>query len=216
MQYQLKQLSFKPTMGNDNKIRIPSLGIDSVLSLAIVFTIGSCTSSSTTDAERLRDHNLQTAEAFIDAFYSFDPAELEPFFSTAKASAPKLLFYQGWADGGNYKIIDRKPCEAESSASISCAITVEDDPVLALGIDFKVTDTFTITFAGPEIDSVETKSNDQQIYYDAFDWVGKEMPEVMSGPCQGFFDGGPTPGDCARAMTEGYRRFAESDAYPQP
>lgn len=189
--------------------------IERIPILALVLSVNSCTSSSTTNSELLRGRNLQRAEAFIDAFYTFDRAELEPFFSTAAGSAPKLTFYQGWAEGGNYEIMDRRPCEAESPTKISCAITVEDDPVLALGIDFKVTDTFTITFVGTEIRSVETNSNDQQIYYDAFDWVTKEMPEVMSGPCQGFFDGGPTPGECARAMTEGYRRFAESDAYPR-
>lgn len=187
--------------------------------LALVFFLNSCASSSTTNSETLRDQNLRRAEAFIDAFYTFNDGELASFLSNAAGSAPKLAFYQGWAEGGNYRIINRRPCEAQSPTTISCAITVEDDPVLALGIDFKVTDTFTITFTGTEtgteISSVETSSNDQQIYYDAFDWVTKEMPEVMSGPCQGFFDGGPTPGDCARAMAEGYRRFAASDAYPQ-
>jgi hypothetical protein len=126
-----------------------------------------------------------------------------------------MLYYQGWAEGGNYKIVERRLCEAASSDVVRCAITVQDDPVLALDIDFHVTDTFTIGFEDGRIVSVENSSNDKQIYYDAFDWVTREMPEVMTGPCQGFFDGGPTPGDCARAMTEGYRRFAASDAYPR-
>jgi hypothetical protein len=85
---------------------------------------------------------------------------------------------------------------------------------LALKTNFNVTDTFTITFDAGQVVKVETDSNDQPIYYQAFDWVVKEMPEVMDGPCKGFFDGGPTPGDCARAMTEGYRRFAASEEYP--
>ncbi|MEJ2239918.1 MAG: hypothetical protein P8X82_16635, partial [Gemmatimonadales bacterium] len=142
-------------------------------------------------------------------------AELERLLASAPASAPAILYYQGWAEGGNYRIVERQACDAESADVVRCAVTVEDDPVLALNIDFNVTDTFTIGFDGARIVSVETSSNDQQIYYDAFDWVTREMPEVMSGPCQGFFDGGPTPGDCARAVTEGYRRFAASDAYPR-
>ena len=80
--------------------------------------------------------------------------------------------------------------------------------MLALGIDFNVTDTFKISFADGEITSVETSSDDLQIYHDAREWVMKELPELIEQPCQGFFDDGQTPGDCVRAMTEGYRRFA--------
>ena len=185
-----------------------------VLTLGLI--VGACTDSPDADSQELSSQNLNSAEALIDAFYSFDPAKLKPLLTSAEVSVPAITFYQGWAEGGNYKIVERQPCKAESADVINCSITVEDDPVLALNIDFNVTDTFTITFSGTEIVSVETNSNDQQIYYDAFDWVTKEMPEVMGGPCQGFFDGGPTPGDCARAMTEGYRRFAASDAYPHP
>lgn len=182
--------------------------------LTLGLFISSCTHSPAADSQKLPRQNLQSAEALIDAFYSFDPAELKPFLSSAEGSAPAVTYYQGWADGGNYKIVERQSCKAESAIVISCSITVEDDPVLALNIDFNVTDTFTITFSGTKIVSVETNSNDQQIYYDAFNWVTEEMPDVMNGPCQGFFNGGPTPGDCARAMTEGYRRFTASDAYP--
>ena len=182
---------------------------------AFAFLMGACSDARDTASPAPLDQNLRSAEALIDAFYAFIPGDLEPLLSSAQGSAPEIMFYQGWAEGGNYRIVDRQPCKAESASVISCSITVEDDPVLALNIDFNVTDTFAITFSGTEIVSVKTSSNDQQIYYDAFDWVTKEMPEVMSGPCQGFFNGGPTPGDCARAMTEGYRIFAQSDAYPK-
>jgi len=169
--------------------------------------------ASTTEAPSTGAQNLQAAEAIIDAFYSFNPDKLAPLLADAKESAPALLFYQGWAEGGNYKIINRAPCVADTESSVRCGITVEDDPVLALKLDFKVTDTFTITFDGDKVAAVETSSNDKPIYTQAFEWVVKESPEVMTGPCQGFFADGPTPGDCARAMTEGYRRFAASDAF---
>ncbi len=86
--------------------------------------------------------------------------------------------------------------------------------MLALGIDFHVTDTFTITFANNNIASVETSSNDLPLYFEAADWVRKELPDLIREPCQGFFDGGATPGECARAMAEGYTRFAASDDFP--
>ena len=185
-----------------------------VLVIASVLFAG-CDGSGETTAQIDDESNLATAESFIDAFYSFDPAMLETFLASAEASASSILYYQGWAEGGNYKIVDRKPCELDSSNVVNCSITVEDDPVLALGIDFKVTDTFSITFTNSEITAVETSSNDQQIYYDARDWVRKELPEFVEVPCQGYFDGGPTPGDCARAMAEGYRQFAASDDFPE-
>ena len=163
-----------------------------------------------------RAERLAIAEALIDAFYSFDPEPLAALLNDAGESADQLLYYQGWAEGGNYKIIERGPCIAVTQSSVRCSVTVEDDPVRALGSDFKVTDTFTITFEGTTISAVETSSNDQPIYYLARDWVLANMPGIMEGPCKGFFAGGPTPGDCARAMVEGYRAFAASNEFPGP
>ncbi len=157
---------------------------------------------------------LSIAEALIDAFYSFDPERLAPLLTAAGESAARLLYYQGWAEGGNYRIVERGSCVADTATQVRCPITVEDDPVMALGSDFKVTDTFTITFDGTTITKVETNSDDQPIYYQAYEWVVENMPEVMEGPCRGFFDGGPTPGACAQAMTAGYRAFAASPEFP--
>lgn len=154
------------------------------------------------------DQNLATAEKMIDAFYSFDANLLKPFLAKAEKSAPSILYYQGWAEGGNYKVLERPGCAAIESGKIACPVTVQDDPVMALKTGFMVTDTFTLTFDGTDIVDIETSSNDQPIYYEARKWVEENMPEVMSGPCLKTEDGGgPTPGDCARAMTEGYRQF---------
>jgi hypothetical protein len=90
---------------------------------------------------------------------------------------------------------------------LSCAITVQDDPVLALKTGFNVTDTFALTFEDGHIVSIETSSNDQPIYYEARKWVVENMPEVMTGPCKDRNNGGKTPGDCARAMTAGYAKY---------
>jgi hypothetical protein len=87
--------------------------------------------------------------------------------------------------------------------------------MLALAVDFFVTDTFEIAFEDGRVSSVETSSNDLPIYYQARDWVRSNMPELIAQPCEGFFAGGATPGDCAQAMAEGYRAFTASDAYPR-
>lgn len=163
----------------------------------------------------IQETQLAKAESFIDAFYSFDAEQLAPLLAEAPDSAASLLYYQGWAEGGNYKIVNRGACApTEVANTVACPITVQDDPVLALKTGFNVTDTFTMTFTGTALTAVDTSSNDQPIYYQARDWVLAEMPDIMTGPCKGFFAGGPTPADCARAMTAGYQKFAESDAFP--
>ena len=57
--------------------------------------------------------------------------------------------------------------------------------MLALGIDFDVTDTFEITFTDTAITAVETSSDDIQLYYDARDWVRRELPALVEEPCRG-------------------------------
>ena len=179
------------------------------IALLVTLLLTSCFPQS------LRESNISQDEALIDAFYSFNRLRLEPLLASARSSAPNILYYQGWAEGGNYKIVERKACEEVSPGLVSCAITVRDDPMLALGIDFNVTDTFNITFTNNQITLVDTTSNDLQVYLDAYAWVTKELQELIAVPCRGFFDAGPTPADCARAMTKGYTLFAASNDFPR-
>jgi hypothetical protein len=186
-----------------------------IILCAFVFIVSACSDSSESDDLLNNNRILAKAESFIDAFYSFDPVELREFLSNAEESAPSIIYYQGWAKGGNYKVLNRKPCEISDLNSVKCSITVEDDPILALGIDFKVTDTFQISFKNSEISAVKTSSDDPQIYFDAKNWVRANLADLIEVPCRGYFDGGPTPGDCARAMAEGYAQFAASDDFPE-
>ena len=163
--------------------------------------------SNEPDAAEELAANLKTAEGMIDAFYSFDSSRLQPFLSEAGESAASILSYQAWAEGGNYIVMSRAPCISESEQTIACGITVQDDPVVALETGFNVTDTFHITFENSVISGVKTSSNDQPIYYEASKWVEANLPEVMEGPCKREDGQRLTPGDCARAMTDGYRQF---------
>ena len=156
------------------------------------------------------DQLIPIAETFVDAFYSFESDALLAALSSAEDSIPSILFYQGWAEGGNYEVIERMPCNIESEGTISCSITVKDDLIGALGINFNVTDTFHLTFSRDQIVSVTNSSNDPQAYHDAKKWVRENRPELIKEPCKGFFDGGPTPGDCVRAIVRGYSEFAAS------
>ena len=158
---------------------------------------------------------LQKAESMIDAFYSFEAERLRPILDTAGDAQAKLLDYQGWAEGGNYLVMERTPCTPVASDQIDCAITVQDDPVLALETGFNVTDTFHLSFDGENIVDVKTSSNDQPIYYEARQWVQENMPEVMAGPCRRENGLRVTPGDCARAMTDGYAKFLETKKFEE-
>ena len=181
----------------------------------MLLSLSACSVYKDSKTQYQNESLLPTAEAFIDTFYSFNSIALEGALSQASSSIPFVVYYQGWAEGGNYKIVARKPCVIQELNVASCSVTVEDDPMLALGIDFNVTDTFTISFIDGVIVAVETSSNDMQIYFDARDWVLAELPELVGEACEGFFNGGSTPNECARLMAEGYRRYAASEEFPE-
>ncbi len=172
-----------------------------------VCAVGLLVSSAGAIAQQELTANLAKAEEMIDAFYSFDPEKLGSYLGSAGESGQGILSYQAWAEGGNYKVVNRPGCFGESAELIVCPVTVQDDPVLALEVDFNVTDTFHITFEEGTIVNVDTSSNDQPIYYEARVWIRENLPEVMDGPCKRTDGARDTPGDCARAMTDGYQQF---------
>ena len=156
--------------------------------------------------------HLAAAEKLIDAFYSFDPAPLRAALTDAPESAPQIVYYQGWAEGGNYAVLDRKPCLLVSADEVSCDITVRDDLIAALGTGYWVTDTFHLTFRDGRIVKVRTSSNDPPDFDQALDWVKAQRPELMTGACRGFFAGGPTPQDCVRAVVTGFADYRAARA----
>ena len=159
-------------------------------------------------APQAAEPRLAAAEALIDGFYSFDPARLRIAMSDAADSMPRILFYQGWAEGGNYKVLERRPCRVDKVDELACDIKVRDDLIAALGTGYDVTDTFHLKFQGGRIVEVQTTSDDPPEFEKAFKWLSGERPEILEGPCKGFFDGGPTPQDCVRAVVSGFRDFA--------
>lgn len=174
-------------------------------------------SASAPDSGADEAAQITAAESFIDAFYSFDPAALEETLAAAEESAPRILGYQAWAEGAHYKVLERAGCETTGPNLVECPVTVEDDLLLALGSDFKVTDVFTISFDGTDIIAVQTGSNDPEIVRQGFNWVFANDPELLGGTCEGFGAGVPVNGgDCARAVVAGLREFAASEDFPGP
>lgn len=153
-------------------------------------------------------NELKRAEALVDAFYSFDPARLREQMGGAPESLPRLLYYQGWAEGGSYVVLHRKPCRFDKADEVSCAVTVKDDLVPALGIGFDVTDMFHISFREGRIVAVRNSSNDPPEFEQALKWVDKQHPTLFDRECRGFFNGGATPQACVRQVVKGFREFA--------
>lgn len=151
--------------------------------------------------------NIDIANKFIDAFYSFNSDTLTKVLSNAKESQPNILYYQKWAECGNYKVIKRHDCIIQNDSLVICSITVKDDLMGALEIDFNVTDVFHITIVKGQIHSVETSSNDPDLYYKAKEWVKLNRPELIEIPCEGIWNGGPTPCECVKAMVKGFGEF---------
>lgn len=174
--------------------------------LAILGLVVACSAPSKGRVEG-PGSELAAAEALIDAFYSFDPARLRASMAGAPESAPRILFYQGWAEGGKYEVLERKPCRIVKPGEIACDIKVRDDLIAALGTGYDVTDTFHVSFKDGRIAAVRTSSNDPPEFDQALKWLASERPELLTGPCRGFFDGGPTPQACARAAVKGFADF---------
>ncbi|MCB1685688.1 MAG: PQQ-dependent sugar dehydrogenase [Pseudomonadales bacterium] len=155
--------------------------------------------------------DLRSAEAFIDAFYSWNPQRLQAAIN-APGDATRLLYYQAWAEAGNYTIQTRRPCQPAADAGnaelakITCAITVTDDLGGALG--YVATDTFTLGLSAGEIRAVTFEGDDPEVFDEMLVWLADNRPEVFTGPCLGFFDGGTTPADCVRAIVQGARDYA--------
>ncbi|HTH55786.1 MAG TPA: hypothetical protein VL728_07045 [Cyclobacteriaceae bacterium] len=141
---------------------------------------------------------------FVDAFYSFDRDSLQSLLSTAKESQPEILYYQKWAECAHYKIIDRTHYFERNDSTVIMPVTVKDDLMSALAIDFNVTDTFHITIRNKKIHSVKTSSNDPAEYYQAKEWVKQNRPEFVEKACEGIWAGGPTPCECVQGMIKGF------------
>ena len=177
--------------------------------VTLLFVGGLVAGCSTTPESHLSNGRapLASAEAFIDAFYSFDPARLRRAMSNAPTSVPEIVYYQGWAQGGHYVLVERKPCHFEKADVVRCDITLKDDLIAVLGTGYDVTDTFHLAFQDGRIVSVKTSSNDPAEFDQALRWLHRERPDIFSGPCRGFFKGGPTPQDCVRAVVRGFADF---------
>lgn len=191
-----------------------SIKITSVACLTAWLGASSANAQPEVGVETAPDPDLVIAESFIDAFYSFDPDRLAPIMAAAPETAPRLLYYQGSAKGGNYEVLLRTPCARDEEGIVNCPVKVKDDRVQALGTGFDVTDTFHLTFENSVLVKVTTSSNDQDIYREAAVWVRENMPEVIEGPCKnrGTMEG--TPVECSRAMTAGYKAFVASPDFP--
>ncbi|MEO5975521.1 MAG: hypothetical protein ABIS36_14790 [Chryseolinea sp.] len=169
--------------------------------------LGGCKNSSHVEVPVNNSSNIVVAIKFIDAFYSFNRDSLASLLSNAEASQPNILYYQKWAECAHYEILKRNTFFEPSDSLVIFPVTVKDDLMAALKIAFNVTDTFHISFRHGRIRSVETASNDLNTYYDAKSWVKQNRPEFIEKPCEGIWDGGPTPCECVKGMLKGFVEF---------
>ena len=179
----------------------------SLILCLILILIASCKNGSRSDTSQIQNSNIAIADQFVDAFYSFDRDSLASVLSNAVESQPEILYYQKWAECGNYKIINRHKPVVKNDSLFLCPVTVKDDLIGALGIDFNVTDTFHLIIIKGHIRSVRPSSNDPEIYHQAKEWIKRNHPELIEEPCMGIWEGGPTPCECVKAMVQGFTEF---------
>ncbi len=179
--------------------------------IAFVFLQFSCKDFSGSQESNDLNEKKALANEFVDAFYSFNSERLDKTLSDAKTSKPNILYYQKWAECGNYKVLNRSAIIEENDSTLVFPITVKDDLMAALDIDFNVTDTFRLTINESRIRSVSTSSNDPDFYYTAKDWVKENRNEFIEVPCEGIWVGGPTPCECIKGMIKGFGEFMEQE-----
>ena len=154
------------------------------------------------------DLDLLAAEAFIDAFYSWDADALTRTLDTAtlpSEEAARVLYYQGWAEAGDYRIQNRRPCARSQDGRVECSITVTDDIGKTLG--YVATDVFHLSIEAGRIVGVAFDSDDPPVFDELFAWMAKDRPEVFTGPCKDLFSGGTTPSPCVKAVVKAARDF---------
>ena len=172
-----------------------------------LFLFTSCKNASHNEAPMNQNNNAVVANEFVDALYSFNQDSLASILSLAQASQPNILYYQTWAKCGHYEIVKRGDYIQKNDSVFVFPVTVKDDLMSALQINFNVTDTFHITIRDGKIRSVENSSNDPDTYYEAKAWVKKNRPEYVEKACEGIWNGGPTPCECIQGMIKGFAEF---------
>ena len=168
---------------------------------------GGCKNATESRGSQEQNTNIMVANKFIDAFYSFNKDSLSVILSEANESRPGILFYQKWAECGNYGVINRADCIVKNDTLVVCPVTVRDDLIQALQLDLHVTDTFHLGIIDGHIKSVETSSNDPELFHEARTWVRGSLAELVEEPCNRNKEGGPTPCECVKATVQGFVEF---------
>jgi hypothetical protein len=166
-----------------------------------------CRNSSPDHASAVRDSNTKLAQQFIDAFYSFHHDSLQALLAQAEASQPNILYYQQWAKCGHYQVVDRSKYFTKNDSVVVYPVTVKDDLMKTLQIEFNVTDTFHIVVRDGMIRSVTNSSNDLEEYYTAKEWVIQNHSEEYKKACEGIWNGGATPCECIQTILKGFEEY---------
>lgn len=168
----------------------------------------SCKNATSPEVPVYQMSNVEIANKFADAFYSFNRDSLATILSQAKESTQAdILFYQKWAECGHYEVLKRDTYIEKSDSLIIFPVTVKDDLMAALHIDFNVTDTFRISIQNGHIHSVQTSSNDPDTYFEAKEWVKKNRSVLIEKACNGTGADGPAPCECIQGMLKGFGEF---------
>lgn len=174
-----------------------------------IFFLTLIVSGCANGSKRKVANNEIIAIRFIDAFYSFDKDSLQTMLASADESRPEILYYQEWAECANYKVLDRNNYYNMNDSLVIFPVTVQDDLMKGLKIDFNVTDTFRITIHEGRITKIKTSSNDLDVYYEAKEWVSKNRPDLVEKACEGIWAEGDTPCECVLGMIKGFEEFVK-------
>ena len=66
-----------------------------------------------------------------------------------------------------------------------------------------------MTIQENKVSAISFEGDDPPVFEALFEWIAKNQPQVLSGPCKDLFEGGKTPGACARAVVVAAKEFVD-------
>ena len=162
-----------------------------------------------------RDDAVALAEEFIDALYAFDRDAMLAITVPRRTNIEEtLLFHQGWAEGADYTLTDREPCEFREGGAygtVVCHITAKHDLLEAVGLpDEAVPHEITVYHKDGWVTGIEIIADHPPVLDAAIAWAMDTHPELtgFSGPCWEIeYLHVAVPQTCAIAVTEAIRGY---------
>ncbi len=157
---------------------------------------------------------LAVGAAFLDAYYSGDPAAIEAL-TAEDAPLQNTLYSQAYDEASNVEVVERSCTVTAERTGVTCTTLTTDDVSTILGTAEMGTE-FVLRVVDDEILGVSINLDNPRQIDDLFTWITTTRPDIMEGPCAGVRSSLGPADECAIATTAAAAEFVETDDYVAP